>query len=202
MVSSEQKGQLLTEVKVGKATITAVIDSGADINYVNEQWCKEEKIPYRMTGWGWIKSYNGEKTRTKILEAKIGIKVQGKYSRTKFSVLKETGDDKLVLGIPWLEKANPVIDWKERTIKFHGKNNGNNWSPRIGMLDTMEKECTKVQVGPNERKGLVRTLPTIKEEDPNTDEKHSAAYYKELQEIRKELPEEIKDFADVFCSED
>jgi ferritin-like protein len=48
----------------------------------------------------------------------------------------------------------------------------------------------------------VRTLPTIKEEDPNTDEKHSAAYYKELQEIRKELPEEIKDFADVFCSED
>jgi ferritin-like protein len=51
------------------------------------------------------------------------------------------------------------------------------------MLDTMEKECTK-------------------EEQPNADEKHSAAYYKELQEIREELPEEIKDFADVFCSED
>ena len=109
--------------------------------------------------------------------------VQGKYSRTKFSVLKETGDDKLALGIPWLEKTNPVIDWKERTIKFHGNNNGSNWSPKIGMLDTMEKECTK-------------------EEQPNADEKHSAAYYKELQEIREELPEEIKDFADVFCSED
>jgi hypothetical protein len=65
-----------------------------------------------MTGWGWIKGYNGEKTRTKILEASIGIKVLGKYCRTKFSVLKETGDDKLVLGIPWLEKANPVIDWR------------------------------------------------------------------------------------------
>ena len=144
MVSSEQKGQLLTKVKVGKATITAVIDSGADINYVNEQWCKEEKIPYKMTGWGWIKGYNGEKTRTRILEAKIGMKIQGKYSRTKFSVLKETGDDKLVLGIPWLEKANPIIDWKERTIRFHGKNDGSNWSPKIGMLDTVERERTKV----------------------------------------------------------
>jgi hypothetical protein len=202
MVSSEQKGQLLTKVKVGKATVTAVIDSGADINYVNEQWCKEEKIPYRMTGWGWIKAYNGERARTKILEARIGVRVQGKYSPTKFSVLKETGDDKLVLGIPWLEKANPVIDWKERTIKFHGNNNENNWSPRIRMLDTTGEERTEVQIGPNERKGIVRTLPTIREEHPNTDEKHSATYYNELQKLQKELPKEVKDFADVFSTED
>ena len=215
MVSTKQKGQLLAEVKVGKATIMAVIDSGADINYVNEQWCKEKKIPFRMKGWGWIKGYNGEKTRTEILEARIGIRVQGKFSQTKFSVLKETGDDKLVLGIPWLEKANPKIDWHERTIKFHGNIDGNNWSPRIGMLDIEEGESKKSQASPNERKGWVRILPKIEEEpkddtplkgkgegNPNTLKGHSEAYYNELQELTKKLPEEIKDFADVFCTED
>ena len=215
-VSTEQKGQLLTEVKVGKSTITAVIDSGADINYANEQWCREQEIPYKMTGWGWIKSYNGEKTRTKILEANIKIRVQGRYSRAKFSVLKETGDDKLVLGIPWLEKANPRIDWKARTIKFHGKDDGNNWSPKIGIIDTGKNERTEaLRKSAHERKGIVKILPVIEEEleedlrksklekeQPNTTAKHSAAYDKELQNIQRELPEEIKDFADVFCSED
>jgi hypothetical protein len=202
-------------VKVGKSTITAVIDSGADINYVNEQWCKEERIPYKMTGWGWIKSYNGEKTRTKILEADIKIRVQGRFSRAKFTVLKETGDDKLVLGIPWLEKANPRIDWKDRTIKFHGKDDGNNWSPKIGIIDPGKSKRMGTPKSPNERKGMVKILPTIKEESndntlikdqkegqSNDTMKHSAAYNKELQDIQGKLPEEIKDFADVFCSED
>jgi hypothetical protein len=187
---------------VGKTTIMAVIDSGADINYVNEEWCNEKRIPYKMTGWGWIKGYSGEKVRTKILEARIGIKVQGKYSRVKFSVLKETGDDKLVLGIPWLEKANPVIDWRERTIKFHGNNDGSSWSPMIRMVDSEEANVTKVPSDPNERKKPVKISPTIEEEQPDTDENHSAAYYAELQEIRGKLPVEIRDFADVFCSKD
>lgn len=202
MVSADQKGQLSAKVKVGKTTIMAVIDSGADINYVNEEWCNEKRIPYKMTGWGWIKGYSGEKVRTKILEARIGIKVQGKYSRVKFSVLKETGDDKLVLGIPWLEKANPVIDWRERTIKFHGNNDGSSWSPMIRMVDSEEANVTKVPSDPNERKKPVKISPTIEEEQPDTDENHSAAYYAELQEIRGKLPVEIRDFADVFCSKD
>jgi chaperonin cofactor prefoldin len=217
MVSSEQKGQLLTEVKVGKATITAVIDSGADINYVNEQWCKEEKIPYRMTGWGWIKSYKGEKTRTKILEADIKIRVQGKFSRAKFTVLKETGDDKLVLGIPWLEKANPSIDWKNRTITFHGISNGEDASrkQKIGIVGTEYTEYEGIRKSPSERKGMVRVLPTIEEDQeevtPRMDErnerpekqvKHSAAYFQELKDIQSKLPAEVKEFADVFCTED
>ena len=70
------------------------------------------------------------------------------------------------------------------------------------MIDSEETDRTKVLSDPNDRKGLVKILPTIKEEQPDTDEKHSAAYHQELQKIREELPVEIKDFADVFCSED
>jgi hypothetical protein len=216
--TTKQEGQMTTEVRVGKSTITTVIDSGADINYVNKQWCEEMKIPYKMTGWGWIKSFRGEKTRTKVLEANIKIRVQGRFSRTKFSVLEETGEDKIVLGIPWLEEANPTIDWKRRTIKFHGKKNGKFRSPQIRIVDTREFEHAETPwIGYNERKKIVRTLPTIKEERASKDNDqtqelegrivneapgHSPAYEKEIQEIRKQLPDQVKDFADVFCSED
>ena len=42
----------------------------------------------------------------------------------------------------------------------------------------------------------------IKELEANSIQGHSKAYVDELKKIRKELPEEIKDFADIFCSED
>ena len=28
------------------------------------------------------------------------------------------GDQNLILGLPWLEKHNPNIDWKEKTLEF------------------------------------------------------------------------------------
>ena len=50
------------KVKVEKKTITAIVDSGANINYVNKNWCDTLGLPYKMVGWGWVKSYKGEKT--------------------------------------------------------------------------------------------------------------------------------------------
>ena len=106
------------------------------------------------------------------------------------------------MGIPWLEKANPVIDWKRRTIEFHGKNGGSDWSPRIGMVGTAEEKRAETQTDQDARKKPVKILPTIEEEDPNLTNKHSEEYMKELREIQRKLPDEIKEFADVFCSKD
>ena len=46
-----QGSQLSIKVKVGKSTITSIIDSGADINYVNKGWCDRMKIPYKMIAY-------------------------------------------------------------------------------------------------------------------------------------------------------
>ena len=70
------------------------------------------------------------------------------------------------------------------------------------MVGTMEEERAETRVDLGARKKPVKVLPTIEEEDSNTTDKHSEAYNKELQDIRERLPDEIKDFADVFCSED
>ena len=28
------------------------------------------------------------------------------------------GDQNLILGLPWLEKHNPIVNWKEKTLEF------------------------------------------------------------------------------------
>ena len=230
--------QMTTKVKVGKTTITAIIDSGADINYVNKKWCDKMQIPYKMTGWGWIKSYKGEKSRTNILEANIKTRIQGKFCRTRFTVLEETGDDLLVLGDPWLAEQNPDIDWKKRTLRFrtepstrrrtrapclrvvdsrtfeHMEAPWNDYSEKTATATKRKKEANELATIHEDtesenhtakekiRIGELDNNREVKELEAKNVERHSEAYIAELEDIKKKLPDEIKDFADVFCSED
>jgi hypothetical protein len=54
-------------------------------------------------------------------EATIEFEVQGKQQRQMFYVLTETGDDRVVLGMPWLAEENPLIDWKNRKVQVREK---------------------------------------------------------------------------------
>lgn len=44
--------QLDVKLKVGKETVSAIIDCGADIDYVNESWCREKMLSIRTIGEG------------------------------------------------------------------------------------------------------------------------------------------------------
>ena len=37
---------------------------------------------------------------------------------TKWFYVTTIGDQDLILGLPWLEKHNPIINWKEKTLEF------------------------------------------------------------------------------------
>ena len=37
---------------------------------------------------------------------------------TEWFYVMTIGDQDLILGLPWLEKHNPIIDWKEKTLEF------------------------------------------------------------------------------------
>ena len=37
---------------------------------------------------------------------------------TEWFYVTMIGDQDLILGLPWLEKHNPIIDWKEKTLEF------------------------------------------------------------------------------------
>ena len=97
--------------------------------------------------------------------------MNGKFQKHRLRIIKETGDDKIVLGMPWLKKENPSIDWSSRTIKTSG----------IASKDSEGKQEQPVP----QKKNL---------------ENREKEYQQEIEEIRNYLPEEIKDFADVFST--
>ena len=146
-------------------------------------------------------------------------------------MLEETGEDLLVLGDPWLAEHNPDIDWKKRTLKFRKRpeTQEGTRAPCLRVVDSRafehaeapwikydkdtftvknkEKLETIHEEDENEptedtRVNELAGTKEIKELEANSIQGHSKAYVEELRKIQKELPEEIKDFADIFCSED
>ena len=39
---------------------------------------------------------------------------------TEWFYITMLGDQDLILGLPWLEKQNPIIDWAKKTLEFRG----------------------------------------------------------------------------------
>jgi hypothetical protein len=37
---------------------------------------------------------------------------------TEWFYVTATGDQNLILGLPWLKNRNPIIDWREETLEF------------------------------------------------------------------------------------
>jgi hypothetical protein len=67
------------------------------------------------------------------------------------------------------------------------------------------EKLTPIQEGiEGERTQVIELDPSkeVKELEANEGRSHSRAYWKELNEIKAKLPDEIKEYADVFCSED
>jgi hypothetical protein len=122
----------------------------------------------------------------------------------------------MVLGLPWLQKINPDVDWQQRTVTLKKeastvKKRGSE-TPALPeknakkasvttVLSEEDKEKTKasqeMKANTEGRKrggyGGDETLPKreqiLKEKE----------YQNRLKETRDKLPEKLKDYADVFC---
>jgi hypothetical protein len=115
---SSEEDQIDINVRVGKEDVTAIIDCGANVDYVNEAWCRARGFKEEELGRGSMEGYDGSITRIKLREAEIPFEFQGKQMRQKFRIIKETSTDLLVLGMPWLKEENPAINWQKRTVEL------------------------------------------------------------------------------------
>src|SRR5258708_7080632 len=98
---------------------TALIDSGAEGMFINisiaQKWRKTSLVkPVKVQNVDGTANTNGE-IKEKCL---ITIDCQGKEMTDWFYVMA-LGDQNFILGLPWLEKYNPVIEWREKTLEFH-----------------------------------------------------------------------------------
>ena len=103
----------------GTATASALIDSGATENFVDqrtaEQWQmprKELPVPRPIVNVDGTKNWAGMVQEACILE----IEHQGERRLQRFYIT-DLGFDQILLGYPWLSSYNPQINWKEGTVK-------------------------------------------------------------------------------------
>lgn len=109
-----------------EAQIAAMIDSGASTLFINQQLVENLKIQTRKLE-NPIPLFNIDGTKNKagqIMEvAPLRLTIGNVTEYWEFVVTK-LGPENLILGIEWLRKMNPSIDWTNRTVCMSSE-----WTP-------------------------------------------------------------------------
>jgi hypothetical protein len=98
--------------------ITALIDSGAEGLFIDKsiahKWRTSIlKSPIKVRNVDGTYNENGAITERCLIPFRINDKIM-----TEWFYVTTLGDQNLILGLPWLEKHNPIIDWTEKTLEF------------------------------------------------------------------------------------
>ena len=98
----------------------ALIDSGANKLFIHEELVDKYKIlvlpldePISVKNVNGTENKRGEVTHFTWIPMRIGD-----YEEQHRFYVSNLGKDHLILGLPWLEKVNPIIDWTERTTEI------------------------------------------------------------------------------------
>jgi hypothetical protein len=178
-------GQLLLDVVIEGMTTQAMIDCGAVRDFLNESYARDwgfrlnrKKSPYLLTtGDGTpINSNQG----MVIQESELRMEALGQEETIKFDVTN-TGNHDIILGLPWLQRNNPHIDWKNLTVTLP-----------TNRYPTQVKRRLEALPG---------TKPSKRQRPTNVE---VVSYYlleRQPDKLAFEIPPEYKEFAELFQEE-
>ena len=94
----------------------SLVDCGSSINLVHENVVSALKIPVIPCVGPKVSLADGKTTLLCNSYVVLSYSVAGIFRRDTFFV-SAIGSQPLILGMPWLEKANPLIDWVQKTVE-------------------------------------------------------------------------------------
>ena len=105
----------------------ALIDCGAEGLFVDasyaKRWRKEPlKHQIRVRNVDGTINANGNIKEKCLITFRIGDE-----EMTEWFHVTNTGDQNLILGLPWLTKRNPIIDWRRKSLEIHTSTGNSNW---------------------------------------------------------------------------
>jgi hypothetical protein len=97
-----------------------LVDSGAggifmDQNYTRKHGFNLMKLEYPITAWNVDRTENKQGTIRYYTD--LDIQVNGKMNTERF-LITGLGNQKIILGLPWLQEHNLEINWKEGTLQW------------------------------------------------------------------------------------
>ena len=196
-----QKHQLTVALNIpdlNNLSMTALIDSGASDNFIDsslvaQKNIKTQLLPHPIR----LRLFDGNVTSSGLITHIYTTEVilQGKKQKIPLLVTKLHPSCKVVLGFKWLEKYNPDIDWREKTLTWRSL-------PDIKIID-LQAFAAEVdgglpfflcQIQPPDVVAR-RTLEDTESAIPLVD---LAERNKEIADIQKVLPACYHDYTDVF----
>src|ERR1700753_4018573 len=118
------------------ALTTAMIDSGATNNFINQTLVEELSLPTQPRPFTMpVKDIAGRQLGVVDKQVKIKIKMANHEEELLLNVIG-TGKHPIVLGLPWLKTHNPTIIWPESRFIFtstHCADNCLEQSPDVFM---------------------------------------------------------------------
>ena len=99
----------------------ALIDSGAEGSFIHSNTVRENNIPtHPLKQPILVKNVDGSQNKEGIISQYVWKPLQ-LGNRVAYTQLLVTtiGKEEIILGLPWLQKTNPQIDWAQSTIQIN-----------------------------------------------------------------------------------
>jgi RNase H-like domain found in reverse transcriptase/Reverse transcriptase (RNA-dependent DNA polymerase)/Integrase zinc binding domain/Chromo (CHRromatin Organisation MOdifier) domain/Integrase core domain/Retroviral aspartyl protease len=117
----------------GRQSIAAaLIDCGSQDNLINESYVKDNAIPFKDKPQPMIlRLADGREAHQKDLTryTPVNLEINDHHEPIALDISNITHD--IILGLPWFEKHNPLVDWQTRTITFNSPYCLNNCNAKI-----------------------------------------------------------------------
>lgn len=199
---------ILGEINENKLRI--LLDSGATGNHLHPDVVKRLQIQqHETTEWVSIYGINGQpvmqgyrkKTEPVLLKS-------GPYATTiTFDVTMMNGYD-AVLGMPWLQEQNPVIDWTTGTVSIDNRilrtklgQYEELTSLREGSGKTISAEEPRKDTSSSDT-GAQQVMRTPEQTNETTRPKPKEKYREELKEVLEKLPKKYYEFIELFVKKE
>ena len=104
-------------------TTNAMVDSGAPENFIDQQFCIQYQFPVRRLNQPRdIFVIDGKSSSVGPItqEAIIAIDIGSYREQIRFQVANLKKHE-AILGMPWLKKHNPMINWDKEQISFNSE---------------------------------------------------------------------------------
>ena len=112
---------LQVDMQIHGHYVKAVIDSGATGTFIHPRWVERKRIPYRQKERPYQlsaadgKTFSYGKGMVNLETVEVDTRTDVSKERIAFDIT-DIGSDAVILGIDWLARHNPDIDWEEMRV--------------------------------------------------------------------------------------
>jgi len=121
---------------------TALVDSGASENFVDKAYAEASGIPIQQKATPtWVLTMDGSEVTGGPVTHDVQVHLTINHHQEDIWLHCITiGNLPIILGLSWLKLHDPVIGWKNHTVKFHSDHCTKKCLPSSPRANTVPKE--------------------------------------------------------------